>query len=151
MPGPLDKVIHPIEQKRIVNAIAAAERMCSGEIAVHIEGRCPTNDPLKRAQDLFPKLGITRTRERNGVLIYVAARERRFAIIGDVGINEEPTSKFWDEAKQRMTFALRRGAVGEGVCNAIQSVGVQMGKRFPRQADDKNELDNEITTDETCR
>lgn len=148
MAGALDKVIHPIDQKRIVAAIAAAERMCGGEIAVHVEGRCPTPDPQKRAGELFPKLGLTRTRDRNAVLIYVATRDRRFAIHGDVGIGEDPASKFWDEAKQRMTFAFRRGAFGDGVVSAIQTLGQQLGKRFPRAADDKNELDNEITTDE---
>jgi len=151
MPGPLDKVIHPIDQKRIVNAIAAAERLCSAEIKVHVEGRCISNDPQKRAAELFPKLGVQRTAERNGVLIYVATRDRRFAIMGDVGINEEPASRFWEEARQRMTFAFRRGAFGDGICGAISSVGTQMQKRFPRTADDKNELDNEISTDETAR
>src|SRR5260221_8107536 len=106
MPGPLDKVLHPYDQKRVVDAIGAAERFSAGEIAVHVEGRCPGNDPNKRANTLLTKLGVTRTRERNGVLIYVAVRDRRFAIIGDVGVNAD--AQFWSEASQRLTIAFRK-------------------------------------------
>jgi len=151
MAGPLDKVIHPKEQERILEAIRCAERLTSGELKVHIEGRCPVPDPAKRAQDLFSKLGLTRTRDRNGVLLYVATRERRFAILGDQGIGEDPSSPFWDEARQRMTFALRRGAFGEGIVNALMAIGERMSKKHPRNIDDKNEIDNEISTDEACR
>src|SRR5258706_9744320 len=144
MSGPLDKVLHPYDQKRVVDAIGAAERLSAGEICVHVEGRCPGNDPIKRATTLLTKLGVTRTRERNGVLIYVAVRDRRFAVVGDVGINAD--AQFWAEAMQRLTAAFRKGAFGEGICGAIKSVGTQLAKKFPRQADDKNEVSNEITT-----
>jgi len=146
---PLDKVLHPYDQKRVVEAIAAAERLSAGEICVHVEGRCPGNDPVKRATTLLTKLGVTRTRDRNGVLVYAAVRDRRFAVIGDVGIGEEPSSAFWAEALQRMTVAFRRGAFGDGLCGAVKSVGLQLSKRFPRAPDDKNEVSNEITTDES--
>jgi uncharacterized membrane protein len=144
---PLDKVLHPYDQKRVVETIGAAERLSAGEICVHVEGRCPGNDPVKRATKLLSELGVTRTRERNGVLIYAAVRDRRFAVVGDVGVNEDPSSPFWAEALNRMTVAFRRGAFGDGICGAIKSVGAQLAKRFPRAPDDKNEVSNEITTD----
>src|SRR5688572_24614246 len=115
MAGPLDKVIHPKEQLRILEAIRNAERLTGGELKVHIEGRCPVPDPVKRAQELFSKLGVTRTKDRNGVLVYVATRERRFAIIGDQGIGEDPSSPYWEDARQKMTIAFRRGAYGDGI------------------------------------
>jgi uncharacterized membrane protein len=150
MAGPLDKVLHPYDQKKVVDTIAAAERLSAGEIAVHVEGRVPGGDPIKRGQMLLTKLGVTRTRERNGVLIYAAVRDRRFAIIADSGINEPPNSPVWQEANHRMTIAFRRGAFGDGLCEGIKSVGRQLAQRFPRQADDKNEVSNDITTDETA-
>jgi len=140
MAGPLDKVLHPTDQQRIIGAIKSAERLTSGEIKVHVEGKCPGGDP--------PKLGLTRTRERNGVLIYVATRDRRFSILGDTGVHEDVGSQFWAEAVQRMTIAFRRGAFGDGIVGAIQSVAPRMAKKFPRKAEDKNEIDNDITTDE---
>jgi len=50
---------------------------------------------------------------------------------------------------QRMKVAFARGAFGEGISGAIQSVGQRMAAKFPRKLDDVNEIDNEITTDET--
>ena len=150
MAGPLDKVLHPYDQKRVVEAIGAAERLSSGEIAVHVEGRVPGGDPIKRGTELLTKLGITRTRERNGVLLYAAVRDRRFAIVADQGIGEPPTSKFWEEAMHRMTIAFRGGRFGDGLCEGIKSVGRALSKKFPRQSDDKNEVSNEITTDENA-
>lgn len=148
--GPLDKVLHPYDQKKVVDTIGLSERLSSAEIAVHVEGRVPGGDPVKRGTTLLTKLGITRTRERNGVLIYAAVRDRRFAIIADQGVAEPPESKFWDEAMQRMTIAFRRGAFGDGLCECVKSVGRQLAKKFPRQSDDKNEVSNDITTDETA-
>lgn len=150
MGKPLHKVLHPYDETKIMNAIVSAERMCSGEFAVHVEGRCPERDPIKRAEKLMTKLGITRTRERNAVLFYVATHERRGAILGDTGINEDPKGEFFSEAFQRMQIGLRRGAIGDAVAAAIQSIAVRMQGRFPRQADDKNEIDNEISTDPSC-
>lgn len=150
MAGALDKVLHPADQARIIEAIKAAERLTSGEVKVHVEGRCPGGDPLKRAQELFTRLGLTRTKERNAVLLYIATRDRRFSILGDSGIHEEVGSQFWAEAVQRMTIAFRRGAFGDGIVGAIQSVAGRMQKRFPRKSDDRNEIDNDISTDETA-
>ena len=149
MPGPLDKVLHPTDQQKIVDAIRAAERVTSGELKVHVELRCPGGDAYKRAVTLFQRLGLTKTKERNAVLVYVATRDRKFSILGDSGIHEEVGSAFWAEAVQRMKVAFARGAFGEGIAGAVQSVGQRMAKKFPHKADDVNEIDNEITTDET--
>lgn len=149
MPGMLDKVLHPTDQQKIVDAIRAAERVTSGEIKVHVEARCPGGDAYKRGAELFTRLGLTKTKERNAVLIYVATRDRMFSILGDSGIHEEVGSAFWADAVQRMRVAFARGAFGEGISGAIQSVGARLAKKFPRQADDVNEIDNEITTADT--
>jgi uncharacterized membrane protein len=149
MPGILDKVLHPTDQTKIIDAIRAAERNTSGEVKVHVEARCPGGDPYQRAVVLFQRLGLTKTKERNAVLIYVATRDRKFSILGDSGIHEEVGSAFWSDAVQRMRVAFARGAFGEGIAGAVQSVGSRLAKKFPRQVDDVNEIDNEITTDDT--
>jgi len=150
MPGALDKILHPTDQQRIVEAIKAAERLSSAEIKVHVEAKCPGGDPLKRAQHLFQSLGLTRTRERNAVLVYLSVRDRRFQLLGDTKINEAPGSPFWAEAVQRANLALSRGAVGEALAGAVQVIGKKLAPRFPRAADDRNEIDNDITTDENA-
>ena len=149
MAGALDKVIHPTDQQKIVDAIRAAERVTSGEVKVHVEQRCPGGDAYKRAADLFARLGLTKTKDRNAVLVYVATRDRKFAILGDKGIHEEVGSAFWADAVQRMKVSFARGAFGEGISGAVQSVGQRMAAKFPRKVDDVNEIDNEITTDDT--
>ncbi len=144
----LDKVLHPTDQTKIVDAIRAAERVTSGEIKVHVELRC-AGDAYKRAEELFARLGLTKTKDRNAVLVYVAVRDRKFAILGDKGIHEEVGAAFWADAGQRMKVAFARGAFGEGIAAAVQSVGQRLAKKFPHKLDDVNEIDNEITTDDT--
>src|SRR5207245_9962841 len=111
MAGPLDELIPPADQKRIVEAIVAAEQHTSGQIKVHVEPRCKGGDAFRRAADLFARLGLTQTRQRNGVLIYVATQDRKFALLGDTGIHEDVGSAFWQEAAGRLPACFRRGAL----------------------------------------
>ena len=150
MAGPLDKVLHPSDQQRILEAIKAAERLSSAEIKVHVEGKCPGGDASKRAQQLFRALGLARTKERNAVLLYAAVRERRFAFLGDTGINEATGSPFWAEAVQRMNAGFSRGANGDAIAGAIQALANKLRAKFPRTVDDQNEIENDITTDESA-
>jgi len=83
------------EQAQIVKAIESAELNTSGEIRVHLESLC-SGDPFKRAVYLFNKLKMHKTKDRNGVLIYIAFESKKFAIIGDSGINEKVSDNFWD-------------------------------------------------------
>lgn len=145
----LDKLLHPSDQQKIVDAIRVAERATSGEIKVHVEPRCPGGDAYRRALDVFADLGLNKTKERNAVLIYVATRDRKFTILGDHGIHEEVGSAFWADAVQRMKVAFARGAFGEGIAAAVQAVGQRLAKKFPRHVDDVNEIPNDITTDDT--
>ena len=149
MASALDKVISPDDQKKIVDAIKAAERKSSGEIHVHVEAKCPDQDAYQRATSLFESLGLTQTRERNGVLIYVATRDRKFAFIGDTGIHEAVGSAFWSEAVAGMSVQFRQGQLGPGIVQAIDSIGEHLHRRFPHRADDRNELSDEISTDES--
>ena len=132
MAGPLDKVIHPRDQARIIDAIKAAERTTSGEIKVHVEGKCPGGDPFKRAVALFERLGLTRTAERNGALIYVATRDRRFSLIGDVGIHGRVGTRHWHDVRDRMVERLRGGAPREAIVAAIEAIGAELAAHYPR-------------------
>lgn len=148
----LDRLLHPREQIQIVDAIRAAELYTTGEIKVHIEARCRAADPYSRAVQLFEQLGVHRTEARNGVLIYVAAHDRRFVIVGDSGIDEPQGAEFWAEANRRMSIAFRRGAYGEGVIGALHALGERMSKRFPARPDTtgKNKVENDISTEDTA-
>ena len=142
----VDQLLGTDDQKRIVAAIGAAEQRTSGEIKVHVEAKCPGGDAMARAQALFARLGLTKTRERNGVIVYVATADKKFALFGDQGIHEEVGSQFWSDAAQRMTDSFKKGAFGDGIVGAIESIGARLAAKFPHRADDQNELSDEIST-----
>jgi uncharacterized membrane protein len=134
------------DSERIVAAIAKAERESSGEVRVHLTSHKP-DDLEVRAVRRFQMLGMDGTRERNGVLIYVAPRIRRFRIIGDAGIHEKCGPDFWKEVAAAMEERFRRGEFTEALVEGVERVGDVLARHFPRGADDRNELPNQVTED----
>jgi putative membrane protein len=88
----------------------------------------------------FFKHGLYRTREENGVLIYVSLFERRVWILGDRGINAVIPASFWKEAVDSILSGIRAGRPADGICEAVGKVGDILKNRFPIRCDDKNEL-----------
>lgn len=131
-------------QQQIVQAIKEAELDTSGEIRVHLESKC-TSDPLLRAVYIFNYLKMYRTKARNGVLIYVAVESRKFAIIGDAGINNAVPDNFWEGIKTRMGEAFSKGDYAGGLAAAIREAGASLKEYFPYQSDDINEQPDEIS------
>lgn len=129
---------------KIEQAIKEAELDTSGEIRVHIESKC-TSDPLQRAVYIFNYLKMYNTQARNGVLIYVAVESRKFAIIGDAGINKAVPDNFWDSIKEGMGAAFSQGKYVEGLANAIKVAGESLKQYFPYRNDDINEQPDEIS------
>jgi len=133
------------EQKEtIISAIREAEKDTSGEIRVHIEKHCP-GDVLDRAAWIFRKLGMDKTRERNGVLFYLAIDDRKFAVIGDAGINSKVPEGFWNQVKELLTKYFKDGLFTEGLTEGIKLAGRQLKNFFPYRKDDINELSDEIS------
>jgi len=133
------------EKDSIKKAIADAEYMTSGEIRIHIENTCK-GDVLDRAATLFEKLGMVKTKQRNGVLFYIAVKSHKFAILGDAGINEKVPENFWAAIKENMGGHFSQGQYCTGLSEGIVQAGVQLKKWFPRQTDDANELPDDIST-----
>jgi uncharacterized membrane protein len=125
-------------------SVQNAELNTSGEIRVHIEEVCK-DDVLDRAAYLFQKLGMAKTQLRDGVLIYLAIKDRKFAIIGDAGINAKVPADFWDNAKTIMLNDFKEGLFTEGLCKAVLLAGEQLKQHFPHQSDDINELPDEVS------
>lgn len=136
--------ISKAEQALIVKAIESAELNTSGEIRVHIESSCKS-DPVERAIFIFNKLKMFQTKERNGVLIYIAFKSRKFAIIGDTGINAKVSANFWDDVKAKLLNYLALGDIVSGLTLAILMSGEKLKEYFPYQTDDTNEQSNEIS------
>jgi len=132
------------DQELIVSAIQSAELATSGEIRVHIEPKV-SMDPIKRAQEVFFSLGMEKTDQKNGVLIYLAMEDRKLAIVGDEGIHQKVGSSFWEEEKELMKSHFIKEEFAIGLSSAIEKVGEKLKAHFPYQSNDVNELSNEIS------
>ncbi len=132
------------ERQQIVEAIKEAELNTSGEIRVHIENNC-SGDPMKRALYWFGKMGMHKTELRNGVLFYLAVKSRKFAIVGDEGINNAVPDNFWEKIKISMALRFQQRDFAQGLVNGILEAGRALKKYFPHQSDDVNELSDEIS------
>ncbi len=128
----------------VENAIKEAEKNTSGEIRVHIETEIK-GDVLDRAAYLFEYLGMHKTSERNGVLFYLATKTRKFAILGDAGINSKVPADFWDQIKQSMGETFSEAKYAEGLSRGILTAGEQLKKHFPYAKNDVNELSDAIS------
>ena len=139
-----DKFLTAEQQETVVAAVRCAERGTSGEIRIHIDADC-AGDPVKRAEEVFVKLGMHKTELRNGVLIYLACNSRVFAIIGDKGINDVVPEDFWNDVAQTMSDSFRKGDFTGGLCQGVQLAGEKLKSFFPHKVDDVNELPDEIS------
>ena len=135
------------EEQEIVQAIVEAEKNTSGEVRVHIENHS-NKTPLERAQEVFFELKMEATNDRNGVLFYVSVTDKKFAIIGDQGINELVATDFWNATKEIVLNHFKLGAFKHGLVEGILSAGNQLKAYFPYQSDDEDELSNEISKSE---
>lgn len=132
------------EKEDITLAIKNAELDTSGEIRVHIENICK-GDAKDQAAYLFKKLEMHNTELRNGVLFFLAVKNRKFAILGDVGINQVVAENFWDDIRDHMLNHFRENNFVDGLIEGITMAGQQLKDHFPYQKDDVNELSDEIS------
>ncbi len=135
-----------LNAKKLSAAIAEAEGRTSGEIRIFItHKKCA--DPMAAAAEQFDKLGMSATEERNGVLLFIAPRSRKFAIIGDQGIHQKCGPEFWQQLATAMTAAFKGGKLTEGLSQAVRQAGELLAEHFPRKEDDRNELPDDVATD----
>ncbi|MBD2754528.1 TPM domain-containing protein [Spirosoma validum] len=135
------------EQQRIIEAIRQAEKATSGEIRVHVEPQCPTGDPIERAIEVFARLGMHQTKEQNGVLFYLAHADRKFAVVGDKGIDAKVPADFWKTTKDLLRNHFAAGEYAIGLSRGIERAGEQLKHYFPYASDDTNELADDISFD----
>lgn len=132
------------EKQRIVQAITEAEKASSGEVRVHIDNKC-AGDVLDCASQVFAKLKMHETQLRSGILFYLAIQSKKFAILGDIGINQKVPENFWDGIKEDMLNAFLKGDYVGGLEQGILKAGQQLKTHFPYQSDDINELSDDIS------
>jgi len=132
------------QEQKIIEAIQMAEKNTSGEIRVHIEFESST-DHFQKALEVFKRLEMHQTKDRNAVLFHVAPYDHNFTIIGDEGIDKVTPDDFWEEIKEKVISYFREEKYAKGLCTGIHMTGEALKTYFPYQEDDKNELPDEIS------
>ncbi len=138
------RFLRELEHDRIVRAIKEAEARTSGQIRVFLQRGKFEEDALERAQKKFVQLGMNKTRERNAILILVAPRAQKFAVVGDEGVHEKCGEKFWQDLVARMREHFLREDFTQALMEAITATGELLARHFPRTGAAPNELPDEI-------
>lgn len=143
----IEKFLSTQDESEVVEAIRLAEKNTSGEIRVHIE-KSTSIDLFERAMEVFYMLKMDNTIDKNGVLIYVAVKDKKFLIYGDQGINDKVPTDFWDSTKDIILENFKIGNNKEALVKGIKMAGDQLQKHFPYLENDENELSDEISKGE---
>ena len=128
----------------VARAVAEAEGRTSAEIRVHLDHSCP-GDALPRAIKVFERLGMHKTTERNGVLVYISVTDRKLAVIGDKSIHERVGDAYWRGVVDAVRETMRQRQVRDGLIHALAEVGTALARHFPRRPGDKNELSDDVS------
>lgn len=132
------------DEERMVKAIRSAEQQTSGEIRIFLERHCRFIDPLDRAKEIFLELNMHQTRDRNGVLLYIATEDHQLALLGDEGIHQRLGQSFWENEIRTILSDFKHHHFIDGVCHIIGDVGQALKHHFPFENGDINELDDTI-------
>ena len=135
-----------LEHDEIVAAIRAAESKSSGQIRVFIQRGKLEGDQLATATKKFHKLGMHKTAEHNGVLIFVAPRAHKFAVVGDKAVHEKCGEQFWQRLVDGMREHFRNEKFSYALVEAIEEAGNALASHFPKGSTSST-LPDEIVED----
>ena len=133
-----------LEHDRIVQTIREAESKTSGEIRVFVQRGKLKSDPLAAAQKKFRQLHMHKTRESNAVLIFVAPRAHKFAVVGDKAIHEKCGDEFWQHIVEGMQKHFQNENFSDALVEAIKEIGSVMASHFPKTLGNANELPDDV-------
>jgi len=141
--------LNQLDDSQILRAIGAAEGKSSGEIRVFITKKRPATgeETLALAQETFARLGMTKTKYRNGILLLFAPATQQFGMVGDSGVHEKCGDDFWRGVAEKLGALLKEGNFTGAVVLGIEEAGAALAKHFPRDPDDRNELPDAVERD----
>lgn len=131
------------EEALLVEAIRREEARTSAEIRVCVTDKLVFR-PQRYAWRLFERIGMRRTKNRNGALIVMMPRVKRIVILGDEGFDEVVPPGYWDEAVKAMVKRMHEAGPLESLKEGLVKLGDMLAAHWPRQEDDVNELPDEI-------
>ncbi|MBU4446126.1 TPM domain-containing protein [bacterium] len=146
----IDTYFSKDDLKKIAGACTGAENDTAGEMRVSIFSKRPRK--LKKlsleevALEEFSRLGMNKTRDHTGILLFIILAEKRFQILADTGINSKVEQETWDRIATGLSDYFKNGTYLEGVVKAVRKMGEILAQHFPKKADDTNELSDEVST-----
>lgn len=146
VPRALRSHLNEEDLDRIAEAVRLAELHTSGELRVHVVSRLlPFEGARQRAVREFFRLGVDRTKDGTGVLLFLAVKSRRFEIVADQGIDQRVGADAWAEIASEISDRIHEAGVAAGLCHGAARIGGFLASHFPIAEDDVNELPNEVT------
>ncbi|MFC1482928.1 TPM domain-containing protein [Candidatus Margulisiibacteriota bacterium] len=140
----LRKFLSKNEEKQIIDKIKKIESTTNTEIRVHLATKKVKNVGID-AHETFERIGMMKTKERNGIMMYINLRNKEFVVIGDEGIHQRLPKHFWQDMVDAVQIEFKKGKFTEGIINAIEKLRTPLEKFFPKTPTDTNELPNEIS------
>ena len=137
-------IVSKPDEARLIKAIQLAELKTSGEIRVHIEKTCK-GDIIAACKKKFEELKMHETKDRNAILFFLAVGSKAFAVWGDEGIHQKVSDEFWESITDCAIGCFKQNDLITGLEKSIEMCGEKLQLYFPIEADDKNELSNEIS------
>jgi len=138
------KLMKTVDLALVKAAIAAAERATSGEVRVSV-ARFFWGSVRRAAERAFARLGVARTKDRNGILFFIVPARKKFVVLGDEGIHAKVGQEFWDCVAGKMSGHFKKGEFTEGLVEAIGEAGRELAAHFPYDAaTDVNELADDV-------
>jgi uncharacterized membrane protein len=138
------KLLKLIDRNKVTQAIEHAERRTSGEICVSV-ATFFWGSVEKAADKAFVRMGVARTKDRNGVLFFIVPSRRKFVVLGDQGIHERVGQEFWNRVSAAVSGKFRQGDFTGGLVSGINEIGEQLAQHFPyNPTTDQNELTNDV-------
>jgi uncharacterized membrane protein len=134
-----------LDEPRLIAAIQRAECQSTGEIRICVLHRAAP-DPIAAAKENAVRLGMQRTRDRNGVLILVAPVSQTFAVVGDSGIHARCGEGFWTDIALGLAAAFADARAADGLESAIDRIAAALAQHFPPAPGDINELPDGIAS-----
>ena len=134
------------QEAQLIEAIRQIESQCSAELRIHLESECQ-GDAFAQAVEIFAELGMEKTRYQNGILIYVAYKTRKYALLADAGIHQKVKGDYWEKLGHKMAEFFKANQFLEGLLWVLEQAGQVLIKHFPLRAgeDNPNELDDSIS------
>ena len=132
----------------IASAIGEAEKTTAGEIRVSVRQKRRWRERKLTIEEIarreFQLLGMTKTKDRTGILIFLLLQDKKFYILADEGINSKVEEGAWNKIADEMSSHFSQKNFRAGMIHGVQAVGEALSKFFPRKSDDTNELPNDV-------